>query len=658
MNPSVLPLILQCCRIDPNFISMILDRVIKSQKVDNLFSPEGTNSVYIICEIGINHNGSLNTALSLIDAAKQSGVDAVKFQKRDLDKIYAKEILSDTNSAEWNFDYLMPLLKKFELTSVDYLQIKQHCQELGLDLIVTPFDENSADFVYQLGISAFKISSADMTNFGLIKKCASYNLPLIISTGMWNADEIKECAEFYKKNKIKFALLLANSSYPTPYEAINLKFLENLKVLSPVVGYSGHERGIFIPVAAVALGAKIVEKHITFDRNAEGPDHKASLLPEEFTEMVDHIRMLERALGKDKEVNQAEKLNKEVFAKSAVADLSIKKGHILKPDDISFKSPGKGIFPHQIEKYYGLVFKKNVAHGHYIADDDFVDEKLIKDWKKFSFVQKWGVKCRFHDFADYQVLNSPVIEFHCSETDLDVDFIDCSDRSELIVHAPEIVDGELVDICTSDKRKVDKSIVILQKTIEKVLEISKNWSVVKPKIVVHLGGMLMDRNESRDVNKRMMERAITSFARLDFSPQEVDIIPENLPPRPWYLGGEWFQYGFMLPEDFLEFCGHFGLGMTLDICHAALYCNYANQDLAKYVASVKNLIKHVHISDAKGINGEGLQIYDGEINFESVFSEFKDLNFSWVPEIWSGHLHHGSGVYQALNLLEKYNGIL
>ena len=237
------------------------------------------DKTYIISEIGVNHNGDLNTALKLIEESKKAGVDAVKFQKRDLDKIYSKSILQDCNSAEWNFEYLIPILKSVEFGTEEYITINKKCKELNIDLIVTPFDENSAEFISTLDLSAIKIASADMTNLPLIEKCASFNLPLIISTGMWSHNDIKDCVKFYKKLGIDYSLLLTNSTYPTPFETINLEYIKELKKLADRVGYSGHERGTFIPVAAVTLGARIVEKHITLDKYQDGPDHKASLLP-------------------------------------------------------------------------------------------------------------------------------------------------------------------------------------------------------------------------------------------------------------------------------------------------------------------------------------------------------------------------------------------
>ena len=628
-------------------------------KLNNILKNE-SKGTYIISEIGINHNGSLDTALKLIYKSYEAGVDAVKFQKRNLKKIYSKRILEDSNSAEWNFEYLIPLLKELELSKKDYLVIKKTCKKLNLDLIITPMDEESAGFISTLGIKAFKIASADMTNLSLIKKCASYNLPLIISTGMWSEEDIKKCVKFYKKNNIEYILLLANSTYPSPYEDIGLHFLETLKSQSNIVGYSGHERGTFIPIAAVALGAQIIEKHITLDRNQKGPDHKASMLPSQWKEMVKNIRLLEKSLTNKKYVNQAETLNKEAFAKSAIARKDLIKGHILLESDITYKSPGKGIFEHEISDYIGKELKQTIPKGKYISKENFKDITLINDWKKFNFSQKWGIKCRFHDYDIYKYLKSPVIEFHCSQSDLDIEFTEKNTNSELIVHAPEIFDRELVNICSRDERIVQKSLDIIQKSIDKTIQISKNWPLAKPKMVVHLGGMSLDLLDSTKykLNKlsthdEMMSIAIHNFKKLNFNPNEIEIIPENLPPRPWYLGGEWYQYGFAPYSDMVRFCKETGTKMTYDICHAQLQCNLENITLTEYTKNVMPYVAHMHISDAIGLNGEGIQMFEGEIDFKSTFDIAKDYNFSWVTEIWSGHLHNGSGMYKALCDLEK-----
>lgn len=625
----------------------------RSSKLEKIFLHPEDVDTYIICEVGINHNGDMDKALALIDAAKDAGVDAVKFQKRTLERIYSEGVLNDANSAEWSFDYIIPLLRECELSEQDYRIISWRCQKLGLDLIVTPFDEASADFVATLDVAAIKIASADMTNLNLVRHCAALCQPLLISTGMWAHEDIKLCTNIFNNEHITFALLHTQSTYPAPFESINLRFIDELKKLAPVVGYSGHERGTFVPVAAVALGCRIIEKHITFNRSDKGPDHKASMLPDEWKEMVTNIRLIEKALGSEKMVNQAEIQNREVFAKSAVALKDLKKGHILLARDIGFRAPGKGIFPHEIAAYYGMVLNSDVSKGFYIAKTDFEPEVLLSEWKPFAFTKQWGIKCRFHDFEEYKVLRSPVIEFHCSQTDIDCPFSGSSDASALIVHAPEIFDRELVDICSSDKLKVERSLAILQRSIDKTLEISKGFPLERPKLVVHLGGMFLDAQDRVDTAE-LTERALYNFRRLNYSPDAIEILPENLPPRPWYLGGEWHQYGFMTASDMVHFCSELGIGMVFDACHAFLYCNQYGVDFLEYTRAVLPYTRHMHISDASGISGEGLQVGEGEIDFGSFLDLVKDTKFSWVSEVWSGHHHHGAGIYKALQNLEAY----
>jgi|TARA_R110002124_G_scaffold125837_2_gene285112 N-acetylneuraminate synthase len=629
--------------------------------IDNIKLSSDYRYTYIIAEIGINHNGNLSEALKLIQAAHDTGVDAVKFQKRKLENLYTQKILDDPNSAEWTFEYLIPILQEVELSDQDYRDIKNECDKLNLELIITPFDLESAQFCNDLGVTAFKIGSADMINYELIEKCFSFDKPMIISTGMWSEKEIQSAiSEFRTFGKNDFFMLLANSTYPTPYEAINLEFLPKLNSMHNLIGYSGHERGTFIPVAAATLGARIVEKHITFDRTQTGPDHKASMLPEEFNEMVTHLRSLQLALGKNKVVNQAEKLAKETFAKSAYAKVDLLPGHILTEDDIYFTSPGKGIHLHQVQSFYGKELKCKVDKDSFLTSHHFEEIILVKDWKLPQFSKRWGIKCRFHDFEEYKTINSPVVEFHCSQRDMDIDFKGFSNESQLVVHAPEIFDRKLVDICSDDPEIVEGSIYLLQQAIDKTLAISKNFPLKKPKFVVHLGGMSLDQVIKENNTELMMERSVDNFKKLRFNSDDIDILPENLPPRPWYLGGQWFQYGFMFASDMIDFCNHFNFKMTYDICHAALHCHHSNTSLEEYTRRVLPLVSHFHLSDATGIDGEGVQIGEGEVNFDSFFKEIENFNedFSWVTEIWSGHVNHGAGCRNSMHNLSKYKNII
>lgn len=613
------------------------------------------NHVYIIAEIGINHNGNVQIALELIQKAYEAGVDAVKFQKRNIQEIYNKQIINDPNKGEWNIEYLIKELKELELNKDDYDLIYKKCEELNLDLIITPFDIDSVDFILNYNIKAIKNASCNMTNYKLLDYISTKKLPVLISTGMWSDAEISNSLKYFKEKDINYTLLLSNSTYPCPYEDINIEYINTLKKYSNVVGYSGHEKGTFVPIAAVALGARIIEKHITLDKTQEGLDHKASMEPKEWREMVHNIRLLEKTLGNKKVVNQAEMLAKQSFCLSPYAKKDIYKNEIFTEEMFELLAPGKGILQNELSNFIGKTVKKDIMKDTCIDESFFKDTTQISEWKIHNFKKRWGLKCRFHDFPQYNLLSAPVIEFHCSQQDM-YDPISgiMSNSSQLIVHAPELVDKMLVDICAVKEEQVNKSLDILQHSINKTIELSQNFKG-KPKLVVHFGGMLREPSENIDLTRqKLLDKAIQNFSKLNYDKELIDILPENLPPKPWYLGGEWNQYGFMTEDDIIKFCKKFNLKMTYDICHAKLYCNCCNKNIIDFTKKIKKYVSHVHISDTQGINGEGVQIHEGDTNFEPIFEEMKDIDYSWVTEIWAGHLNNGEQQYKSMKLLEDY----
>ncbi|MDH5229592.1 MAG: N-acetylneuraminate synthase family protein [Gammaproteobacteria bacterium] len=610
------------------------------------------NDFYVIAEIGVNHNGSIDEATYLIQQAKICGVDAVKFQKRELEKIYTKKLLEDENTAEWSFHYLLPQLKQLEFTIEQMKQLEITAHELGLEFIVTPFDEYSVDLLLQLQLDAVKFSSADLVNWPLIKYgLQTLNKPAFFSTGMWDDQTIKRCVEFVQAQTQDFHVFLCQSTYPAPDYALNLRYLNTLANYHPKIGYSGHERGIDASVLAYTLGAQVIEKHITRDKKQLGPDHKASLEPHELKQLITKLQQAKIMLGKEQKIiTQAETLNKELFAKSVVAKVDLQPGDVISLDNIKFMSPGKGITPDKVDSILGKAIKQNKQAEDYLSFDDFENEIHICDWPEFKFQKKWGVKCRFHDYHEYECLNTPVVEFHCSEKDVSTDFAAGNPQTELIVHAPEIIGRELFDLCSEDPSMVERSVDLLNQTLIKTRDLNHHYKQSIAKVVLHVGGML-DMDTPVDC-KTMTMRAEKILRDVDVS--NIDLLPENLPPRPWYLGGQWFQYGFMRPEDMAAFCKSLSLGMTFDVCHAQLYCNYAGTRLTDYAKTILPYIRHCHISDAHGIDGEGVQVNEGDIDFDALFRLLEKIDYSWVPEIWSGHVNQGKGSLHALHCLHKY----
>lgn len=618
------------------------------------FAALQSNGLYVIAEIGVNHNGSVEEALYLINEAAKAGADAIKLQKRTLSEIYVESLLNDPNSAEWSFQYLIPQLKSLELTKEEFHTLRAEARRFNLDFIVTPFDQVSADFVATLDLDAIKFASADLTNWPLISHAlGKVACPAIFSTGMWDDATIRKSAKFISENfKRHYAMLLCQSTYPAPAESLNLRYLNSLMSMAPMVGYSGHELGVQASLLAHALGATIIEKHITRDINQLGPDHKASLTPDQFKDLVRQLKQVRAMLGEDKKVvTMAEQLNREVFAKSLVAKRNLVAGEMIHLEDLKVMSPGKGITPDRLPEFVGKTLKRAKNADEYMTEQDFEEALTVGEWPAFDFTQEWGVKCRFHDFEIYKELNTPVIEFHCSDKDVVDEVHAASTASALIMHAPEIVGKELFDLCSDSVELVRKSVAILEQTIVRTRELAPGFRHgVRPKIVLHVGGMsLLDGNYDCAEITSKAEKVLRGI-NLD----GVELLPENLPPRPWYLGGQWHQYGYMRPEDMAAFCKSLSLGMTFDICHAQLYCKYAGIDLVDYAKIVMPYVRHVHISDAHGIDGEGVQIGQGELDFDALFRLLEKKRFSWVPEIWSGHVNHGAGTHHALCCLEKY----
>ncbi len=327
--------------------------------------------VYIIAEAGVNHNGCIKTAMELIDYASVSGADAIKFQTFKADSLvtsYAKkaEYQKQVNNHEEN-QYEM--IKKLELNYSDHLTLSKYAFEKKIEFLSTPFDLESIDLLFELGLEKFKIPSGEITNLPYLEKIGQLNKEIILSTGMSTLKEIEQAINVLISSgsqKEKLTVLHCNTEYPTPLIDVNLRAMANIgKTFNVNFGYSDHTLGIHVPVAAVSMGAKIIEKHFTCDKNMEGPDHKASISPQELNQMVKLIRNTEIALGKSiKEPTASEIKNIKIARKSIVAKTSIKKGENFSLNNLTTKRPGDGISP---MKWYDVL--KQVAKKDFKEDD-------------------------------------------------------------------------------------------------------------------------------------------------------------------------------------------------------------------------------------------------------------------------------------------------
>jgi len=330
------------------------------------------NKTIVIAEAGVNHNGSIKTAMELVDKAVLAHADIIKFQTFIAEELTTK----NAEKAEYQSKSIgsentqLEMLKKLELSKDDFVLLKNYCEKMGIEFLSTAFDIKSIDFLVTLDMNRWKIPSGEITNLPYLIKIANLKQPVILSTGMSTIDEIETAVSVLQNNGVTdLTVLHCTTEYPTPFEDVNLNAMHTIKEKFGVkIGYSDHTTGIEVPIAAVSLGATVIEKHFTLDRNMEGPDHIASLEPHELKAMIDAIRNIEKALGDGiKQPAESEKKNMAVARKSIVAKVKIKAGEIFTEDNITVKRPGNGLSP---MKWYDVIGK--------IANRDFQEDELIE----------------------------------------------------------------------------------------------------------------------------------------------------------------------------------------------------------------------------------------------------------------------------------------
>ncbi|MDE5886548.1 MAG: N-acetylneuraminate synthase [Muribaculaceae bacterium] len=328
----------------------------------------------IIAEAGVNHNGSIKLARHLIDKAVEADVDYIKFQT------FKSETLVNRSARQADYqtknlgkeESQLEMLKKLELSFTEFITLDEYCKEMGIKFLSTPFDHESIDFLASLGMDYMKVPSGEISNLPYLRKIAQTGIPVIMSTGMCSLGMIENAVNALYKNGLStddLTLLHCNTEYPTPMTDVNLRAMETLRsAFGTKIGYSDHTKGIEVPIAAVAMGATVIEKHFTLDRTLPGPDHVASLDPMELKAMVDAIRNIEKAMGSSvKKVSASEEKNINVARKSIVASKAIRKGETLSEDNLTVKRPGNGLSPMKWDEVVGIQAKR-----------DFEEDELIE----------------------------------------------------------------------------------------------------------------------------------------------------------------------------------------------------------------------------------------------------------------------------------------
>jgi sialic acid synthase SpsE/sugar phosphate isomerase/epimerase len=617
----------------------------------------GRGRAYVIAEIGNNHNGSFDRAIEMVDLAHNAGADCAKFQMRHLEEVYRQRTLRK-DGEDLGTEYVLDLLRRFELSVEEHGRLAEYCAEKGIQYLCTPWDSRSVSVLEVLGVPAFKVASADLTNLPLLDCLSKTGKPLILSTGMSTSEEVRITVSFLNQRSSQFVLLHCNSTYPAPLHDINLLWMQELRKIHPLVGYSGHERGINVSLAAVALGACVLERHFTLDRGMEGPDHAASLTHVEFKRMVEGVREIETALGSGSErrLSQGEMINRENLGKSLVASTRLAKGTVLAPEHIKVRSPGQGLSPQQYDQLLGCTLRHDMAEEDFFYPSDLANERV--EPRAYAFSRPWGVPVRYHDFREYSQRISPDLwEFHLSYSDMELrpeDYLGGVYQADFVVHAPELFSqSRLMDLATPDVEYRRDSIRETQRVIDITRGLKRFFpSTRRPMIVANIGGFTMDQPLPAGEIKGYYERFAGSLSELDLD--GVELIPQTMAPFPWHFGGQRYQNLFVKIDEIVEWCGKLGLRMCFDVSHSQLTCNHLAYDFYDFSERIAPHTAHLHLGDARGLNGEGLQVGEGELDFGRLGAILRAgcPTASFIPEIWQGHKNGGEGFWIALERLE------
>lgn len=619
------------------------------------------NPVFLIAEIGNNHNGSLELAKRLVDEAVAAGADCAKFQMRHLAALYSNTGNANDSREDLGSQYTLDLLNRYQLPVDDLYRAFDYCHERGILPLCTAWDVESLEALERYGLAGYKAASADLTNHDLLDAFARTGKPLVCSTGMSTDSEIADAVALLRRRGAQFALLHCNSTYPAPFKDINLRYMSKLRQIGECpVGYSSHDRGINIVVAAVSLGAEIVEKHFTLDRSMEGNDHRISLLPAEFAEMATAVRQVEEALGAggQRRLSQGEMMNRESLGKSLIATCDLAAGQVIEERMIAVRSPGRGLAPYRKHELVGKIARRALKRGESFFEADLGGRSSAP--RAYRFRRPFGIPVRYHDLAGLAGLsNFDLLEFHLSYKDLEEDitpyFQDAWDM-DLVVHAPELFARDhVLDLCALDPEYRSHSLRELARVIVLTRRLQEHFRrAERPRIIVNAGGFTQDAPLPTYARRERYEMVLESLAQLDT--EGVEILPQTMPPFPWHFGGQRYQNLFMAPDETRDFCLAHGMRVCLDTSHSKLACNHHKWSFSEFVRTVGPHTAHLHIADAAGVDGEGLQVGEGEIDFAVLARDLDAAapSASFIPEIWQGHKNGGEGFWQALERLEPY----
>ena len=642
------------------------------------------NKVEFISEIGINHDGSFDTAKKLIQQSKEIECDFVKFQVRDIKEVYHPNFLKNPSNSENANQYIYNEIKRSYLDKSKYIQLFKFAKKLDIKIMVTPFDLKSLALCKRKEVHAIKIGSPDFNNIQLIISAFKLKKPLFLSTGMATDSEINTMKKNLKKFNIynvPITIFHCVSSYPPNEHEMNLKYIKNLMKKFPdyKIGYSGHERGYLPSLISIFFGAKVIERHITLNNKLKGPDHNSSLIKKEFKKLISNSKKITKKLNNNninlkkflKEFNLSgvknsigkyvktlslnADFNKKILGKSAIYKKNFNKNKIIKVEDLRFVSPGKGLSGLE---FYELKKKltKNVFKNNYLSRSDFEKKENKKfDRGKIKIInKKWGLIGRLGDFEQFIDEKADLIEIHLTWRELiNPKIIYENYNTELIIHAPEYFNDKLIDFTSDDKNILNNSFEMIENLNNLVEKIKNNFVYdyqKGPKVVLHPGGH--SEKSIHSVSKINQYRNLLKNLK-NIKSKNYNLLLENMPPYPWYYGGKFYQHIFTDTKEIKKFCKEANINVCYDTSHAKLASNMLKKNFKNFTKDILQNIEYLHVSDAAKMHQEGLQIGEGEIDFKMFFQLVKNLNVNFVPEIWNGHLDNGQGFKTAMHNIQK-----
>ena len=611
--------------------------------------------VYIIAEIGKNADGDVGRAREMVRACATAGADAVRFSHFSVAESIHPSALNSKAERAWSFKLELPFLAENLFDGPGYRDVLRVCADVGVDFVASPWDLPSQRLFVELGVTDYKINSLNAYNIPLVTAVLEVARKTYLSTGGLDEAGVARLVRELKLAEHEAVLLHSVTAYPAPQSVLNLSALEVLRRLHPQVGYASNDLLATSALAACAAGATVIDKHVHLV-DGSGPVHRASIDVSALARLVSEVREFEAVLGRaQKYESRGEMANRDVFAKGLVLARDVPAGQPITADDLALQLPPKGLLAEAWFDVVGTPAARDLTAGSYLFSEDIVTEEHTAAanslGERGAVPGQRGVVVRLKDIDEMTAdRDFDYVEVHYAARDLERPD-ECADYDlDLVVHVPEYADGVLLDLCSYDEALRRFSIEIINQVMEKARQLRRHFRrcTGDVRMVIHPGALthpfpLADPS-------RQYALFADSMRRLDTT--GIDVLVENMTPYAWFLAGDWsprqgISNSFLDPAAMLAFVRDNGFGMCLDLCHAQLYCNVAGISLRTYMETVKPVVRHIHFSDAVGIDGEGTRVGTGDIDWQEVCEAFADHRGGWTPEIWNGHHDHGAKFCQA-----------